>query len=206
MRLTSVDLGIDYRQVLSVGLVPRGSRPSAAERATAAARMAALVRDVLPIIRALPNIEHVSAISGTVPLQNGHDRSNVTVPGHPGEFESADDAVDVYRATRDYPVVLNVSLVRGRLFRDNEEMVSTAPVVLLNETAAARFFPGTEALGQTIGLYGTRTVVGILHSVRAGGPESDVRPEAYLPFSHDDSPFAFLVMKTRGDRRRRPRR
>jgi putative ABC transport system permease protein len=72
-------------------------------------------------------------------------------------------------------------------------------VVLLNETAAARFFPGVDPVGQSIGLLGDRTVIGIVHDVRVNGPETNVRPEAYVPFAASWAPGAFLVVRTHGD-------
>src|SRR5262249_10563840 len=163
--------------------VPRGgATPGREARAAGAARMAALVTDLLPIVRAIPGIEHAAAISGTVPLYNGHDRTTVTIPGRPQDFQGPDDAVDVYRTTRDYPSALGVRLLRGRLFSSSEDMQANAPVVLLNDVAAARFFPGTDAVGESIGVFGDRVVIGVVGSIRAGGPESDTRPEVYLPF------------------------
>jgi predicted permease len=199
VRLTSIELGLDYRRVLTVGLTPRGRGPQTpAQRAATSARVSSLVGDVLPVIRQIAGVQSVAALSGTRPLEGGHDRTNVIVRGHEQDFMSADDQVDVYRITSDYPAVIGVPLVRGRLLRADENAAG-APVALLNDVAAARYFPGVDPIGQTIGIAGDRTIVGILHSVRAGGPETELRPEAYLPFSHDDAPFAYLVIKTTGD-------
>jgi ABC-type antimicrobial peptide transport system permease subunit len=71
-------------------------------------------------------------------------------------------------------------------------------VVVLNELAAARYFPGLDPIGQTIRVYSNRTVVGVVGNVRTGGPEADVRPQAYLPFKFGGAD-AFVVVKTTGD-------
>jgi len=198
VRLSSIDLGLDYRRVLTVGIARSGRLPTPAARAAEASRVSTLVSDVMPIIQSMSGVESVAALSGTRPLEGGNDRTNVTVPGREQDFKSADDAVDVYRATPLYTAVLGVPLIRGRAFLPSED-AGDPPVALLNETAAARFFPGSDPIGQSIGIYGPRIVVGVVHDLRAGGPETDVRPEAYLPFKHGEAPNAYLVIKTKGD-------
>ncbi len=197
VRLTSVDLGLNYEHVLTVGVMPRGLSSREA-RAAAATRIMPLVNDALPRIRSIPGVEYAAALSGTRPLEGGSDRSGVVIRGRENDFKSEDDAADVYRVTPDYMKAIGVSIVRGRSFLPDETSPD-APAVLLNESAAARYFPDVDPIGQPIGLLGARTVVGIVHNVRAGGPETSVRPEAYLSFSTGWAPFAYIVIRTSSD-------
>src|SRR5262249_39028193 len=119
VRLTSVDLGLDYRHVLTVGITPRGGGTREA-RAAAAGRMTSLGASVLPAVRALPGVEYAAALSGTRPFEGGSDRTNIVVPGRENDFTSDDDAVDVYRVTPEYMQAIGVTLVRGRSFLADE--------------------------------------------------------------------------------------
>jgi predicted permease len=198
VRLTTIDLGFDYRRVLTVGIMRSVELPTPAARTAMASRVTTIVNGALPLIRALPGVDDAAALSGTRPLEGGHDRTNVVVPGRPNEFQSSEDAVDVHRVTPTYASVLGVPLVRGRMFSEAEG-AGDSPVVVLNETAASRFFAGQEPIGQAINVEGDRTVVGVVHNVRAGGPETDVRPEVYLPFAKSENPNAYFVIKTHKD-------
>jgi len=85
----------------------------------------------------------------------------------------------------DYFVAMGMKLVKGRAFShyDNE----AAPgVVIINETSAARFFPGEDPIGRRLALSGEpkdlREIVGIVGDVRNYGLDEEVKPEVYVPF------------------------
>jgi putative ABC transport system permease protein len=77
------------------------------------------------------------------------------------------------------------------------------PVVVLNEEAASRYFREREPIGATItierGYAPQATVVGIVRNVRLGGPESGVRPEAYLPAAQGRFLGGALAVRTTGE-------
>ena len=82
--------------------------------------------------------------------------------------------------------LLHIPLRAGRLFESSE---AGSKEVVLNESAARRFFPGVERpLGRRL-LLGTpnanvplREVVGIVADVRQRGPARDAEPQIYLPY------------------------
>jgi predicted permease len=108
IRLTSIDLGVEYDHVLTVGL---DRAPTGPARAAAAVQVSAIVSDVLPILQLMPGVESAAVLSGTRPFEDGHDRTNVVVPGREEEFQSSDDAVDVYQVTAAYTTVLGVAFI-----------------------------------------------------------------------------------------------
>src|SRR5690606_25844594 len=83
------------------------------------------------------------------------------------------------------------------------------PVVLVNETAAARLWPGQDPLGHSFTI-GTRlgyretraggTVVGVAGDVRDFGPARAVRPTVYLAHAQRPVNFVTIVVKARSDR------
>ena len=71
--------------------------------------------------------------------------------------------------TSGYFRTVGLSLVRGRLIQDSDTTTS-APVVLINETAAERFFGKTDPVGHQMRFWGaSRTIVGIVANERFHG-------------------------------------
>jgi hypothetical protein len=93
-------------------------------------------------------------------------------------------------------------VVRGRYF-DARDTRGSAAVVVLNEDAAARYFGDREPIGASItierGYAPLATVIGVVANVRLGGPESAVRPEAYLPATQGRFLGGALAVRTAGD-------
>ena len=75
--------------------------------------------------------------------------------------------------------------------------------MVLNEEAARRYLAGRDPIGaqMSIGSESPRTVVGIVRNMRLLGPESDIQPEAYVPYAqsgeHAVSPS--IVVRTDQD-------
>jgi predicted lysophospholipase L1 biosynthesis ABC-type transport system permease subunit len=73
-------------------------------------------------------------------------------------------------------------------------------VVLINETARARFFAGRPALGERIGLWGQpRTVVGVVADERIHGPAAPATPAVYLPTGQAPVPSGSIMVRLAGD-------
>ena len=80
---------------------------------------------------------------------------------------------------------MGIRLVKGRAFSRHD--TEDAPgVVIINETMAARFFPGEDPIGKRLDLSGNprdwREIVGVVGDVRNYGVDADVKPEVYVPF------------------------
>jgi predicted permease len=197
VRLMRIDLGLDYHNVLTVPVYANFdfSNKDARERGFAHAQI--LVPAVVERVRQIPGVDVASALANGLPLSGSWSRNSVKVPGREKEFDG-DDSVDVREVTADYLKAVRIPLLRGRYFTDADNKTS-APVILLSEFSAKRYFPDRDALGATIGVYGDRTVVGIVGSLRLGGPETEVRPESYLPMAQGTIAGADLVLRTSGD-------
>jgi predicted permease len=194
-RLMRIDIGLDYHDVLTVAVYPHVDATSASQAPVDMVRAASAFDGMLGRVRAIPGVEAASALDVGLPLSDAWLREAVTVPGRTRPVDAA-DFVDLHRITPEYPTTMRVPLLRGRLFTDAENRENAAPVVLLNDIAAARYFDGRDALGETIDIEGTRTVVGVIGRVRTGGPETDVRPEAYIPLAQGGVRAGFLVIRT----------
>ena len=103
--------------------------------------------------------------------------------------------------TSGYFRTVGLSLVRGRLFEPGD-MTTSAPVILINETAAQRFFGKTDPLGHQVRLWGTsRTIVGIVANERFHGLVESAPIAAYTPLSQTPSAngAGVLLVRTSGD-------
>jgi len=196
IRVSSVPIGLDYERVLTVPVYPPFVFSDVKQREAGMARARILVPQAIERVSALPGVVRVSAIAQGLPLSGNWSRTTVKVPGITKEFNE-EDSVDLRQVATGYFDVTGIPVRAGRAFTDADR--TGAPVIILNDVAAQRYLPGRDPVGATIGIGGERTVVGVVGSVRLGGPESDVRPEAYEPMGAGTMMFgADLVIKTIG--------
>jgi predicted permease len=102
--------------------------------------------------------------------------------------------------------VLGVSVRAGRDFdaRDDDR---NAPVALVSQAAADRYWPNRSPIGEQIRLAGAdsgrtpRTIVGVVSDVLLGTPLSKNRSAVavYLPLRQTSAPSATVIFKHRGD-------
>jgi putative ABC transport system permease protein len=197
IRLVNVDIGLNYENVLTVEVYPRPPQGADEDIRAQHDRAAVAFADITERIQAVPGVRSVGLIAGGLPLSGSWSRTTVRVPGREEPF-SADDSVDIRQVTAGYGAAIDAPVLRGRYVADTDG-AEGQPVVVLNEEAAARYLPDVDPIGATININGDRTVVGVVGNVRLGGPESDVRPEAYIPFSQSIQPGAEFVVRTDGD-------
>jgi len=153
---------------------------------------------LLERVRSLPGVESV-AVAGNHPLDAGFTNSFTVV----GREEEARDwpEISVRRVSPGYFETLDVPLVRGRLLRDGDG-TSAPPVLLVNEEAVRRFFPGRDPLGQKISFWGSdRTIVGVVKNERFLGLAKTPPPAVYAPLSQVPSVTGAgsLLVRARGD-------
>jgi putative ABC transport system permease protein len=104
-----------------------------------------------------------------------------------------------------YFETLRITMVKGRPFTDGDRM-GGAPVVIIDETLARRFFPQGDAVGKGLRLGATigadtsrREIIGIAASVRSTSPEREPDPTIYVPYAQNPWPTMSLVVLTTGE-------
>ncbi len=174
-----------------------------------------LVRRGVERLEALPGVELASATC-CVPLEGGYGLP-FKVMGRPltdGPFHGGGGWKTV---SPGYFEVFRIAVVRGRTFTERDDHGS-APVVIVNESMARRFWPKGDPLQDRI-LIGKgvmpqldaeqpRQIIGIVADQRDGALNQDPGPEMYLPagqltdaiqaLNAKLTPLAWVI-RTRGD-------
>lgn len=142
-----------------------------------------------------------AALAGNHPLDPGFTNS-FQVVGREAEARSWPE-ISVRRITPGYFRTVGLPLREGRLLEERDG-TAAPPVLLVNEAAAARFFPNTGPLGARIRFWGSeRTVVGVVANERIHGLAAPVPPCVYLPLAQAPSfnGAGVLLLRTSGDPR-----
>jgi putative ABC transport system permease protein len=150
-------------------------------------------------VRALPGVSD-AAVTWQLPLSGSAASTGVGIEGHPDDAANVPTAV-LHSAGPGYFRAMGIRLVRGRDFTDHDDMRS-APVVIVNEALAKKFFPGVDALGKhirpgytTTGKYVMREIIGVVGDVKHQSLASGAVPEFY--FSQAQEPLSSLTLVVR---------
>ena len=202
LKLTRIDPGFDYRNVLVVNVgvrvVPGPDMRAVFQEAEKRGRP--YVVQVLEAVKGLPGVESASAVSGGLPLTGSWSRTGVEIPGKLlQEGGSGDNSIDRRIVTADYLQTMRIPLRRGR-YLSSQDAESSQKVIVINEAAARKYWPDSDALGQRMKVNNQDvTVVGIVGDIRHLGPEVPPRQECYLPLSQNTVIGMTLALRTRGD-------
>jgi predicted permease len=188
MRVSHVDLGMNTRDVLTVRIRPF---VGAANWKDAQLRHRRLLYDVLDRVRAIPGVDAAAMVTGGLPLSGNLQTQDLSIPGL--TLPSNED-LDRNHISVDYFHVLRVPLLKGRLFTESDREQSE-PVVIINDVAARRYFPGQDPIGRVIDFEGHRTIVGIVGNIRHEGPETDWRRQGFIPLDQSLATTATLVAR-----------
>ena len=198
-RLQAVDPGFQSHGVLKAEFqLPPARYPVDFRRWPDFREQHAFDRALLARAEALPGVES-AAIAGNHPLDPGFTNSFAVV-GREAESRTWPE-ISVRRVTSGYFRTVGLALVRGRLIEAGDTTTS-APVILINETAAQRFFGKTDPLGHQVRFWGTsRTIVGVVANERFHGLVESAPIAAYTPLSQTPSANGggVLLVRTSGD-------
>ena len=188
-RLLHADVGFDAQHLSTVAVTPtKNEQPGA------------LARRVAERIAALPGIQSVGYVD-LLPLGPGlAPTSTFWVIGRAEDLQ-LNDTWPVRRVSARYLNTLRATLLRGRPFTD-EEVASARPVMIINETAARRYFTGENAIGRSIAFGGAsspaREIIGIVADIKDGPPETPPHPSAYVPFDQNDFNLVIRASQAEG--------
>jgi putative ABC transport system permease protein len=186
-RVSRIDLGFDYHNVLTVQL-----RPMVLPGQQAPGPLPLL--RVLDRVQALPGVQMAAVAWGGLPLRGDLQTREFTIPERPG----AEGDISLNAVSPSYFRTLGIPLLSGRVF-EASDTPDTPQVMLLNTRAARQFFGSESPLGHRMrwrGPLGERVIVGVVGDIRFDGPESStVRPQAFIPFTQSRNSAATLIVR-----------
>jgi putative ABC transport system permease protein len=202
-RLANVDPGFNPAHVTAAKTrIALPNNPQLDQYRTPVARNA-LARNLLDHLRAIPDVTG-AAVATAVPLTQAPFRVPVHVDG---QTLSNDDAVaELLMVTPDYFSVLDIAVVSGRVFREADDTPG-APVAIIDEDAARRFFPGVDAVGRSIrigrpgpqGMPPAIPIVGVVKTVKHDRLDEPPTPHVYASLYQRSGRSLSLFVKTRSD-------
>jgi len=134
-----MNLGFDPHNVLNARMNPR-------DLGYNEARSKEFYREVERRVREIPGVQAAS-MAFSAPLGYITDGEKVFVEGKPLAVGEQPPFAGMNPVDRDYFDVMRIPIVRGRAFRDSDNE-SSMRVAIVNQTMAARFWPGEDAIGK----------------------------------------------------------
>ena len=190
VRLATVDLGYDPRDVVSLQVsLPKNRYGSsqAHER---------FYRDAASALRALPGVEAVSAADYAV-TGSPIGFYPLTIDGQPAATDKS--YITYRRASPDYFKTLRIPVVEGREFRD-DDWSPIANKVIVNESFARQHFPDATAIGHRLqwSEWKDLEIIGVVADSKEV-PDEEIRRAFYLPIDTGgfNSSMVLLLRSTR---------
>lgn len=152
-------------------------------------------------LAAIPGVRSVAMID--CPPLNGCAGNRIMALDRPPEPVDRLPSAGVHWITPEWPRLMGVPLVQGRLF-STQDRPGGQRVALLSASAAQRLWPNEDPIGRPITMDQERRdtlyVVGVLGDVKFGPLEFDMRPDIYIPYHQNAISFRMMFfLKTQGD-------
>ncbi len=209
--LFKVQLGFNPTRVMAIeSSLPNPNDPKTDIYRTAT-QESVFLREALRRIRTLPGVEE-TAVSDrqAIPLGHGqNDRRMIPLVREGEEGKSSQPPlIDTSIVSPEYFHVLGMTLVRGRLFAD-QDLEATPLVAVINQAAARMYWPrkdgkGEDPVGKRVRLLGrlgrarpdSTTIVGVIADARTESLADAGIPQMYLDIYQ--RPAKFLAFYLRG--------
>jgi len=174
VRLQNVPPGFNADNVISLRLGASGQRFAPEARVEFDRRLAERIAHV-------PGVTSQGAVS-SLPFTSSVGWGGIRVEGfipQPGQ----ELQVDRRGATVDYFRTMQIPLLKGRFFTEQDTAPNAPPVALIDEKFAQRFWPGGDAIGKRVWNDPKRQIeiVGVVGTVKQYGLDIDGRIVVYGP-------------------------
>ena len=200
-RLMDVNPGVDGRGVLTARLwLPQPNDPTEGRYFTHKSRLP-FFDEVLRRTRELPGVE-AAAVVQSIPLDGQRNFATVTIDGAREDPSAEIPTVQGNIVSTDYFSLMRIPLRRGRLFEASD---TAAPVAVISEEAARKYFPGEDPVGRRLHFGGAATrapwmtIVGVVGDVLSETLDIGPRPMVYRPMTQASSLSMGLVIRSAGD-------
>jgi putative ABC transport system permease protein len=177
VNLMNVDAGFDRSRLVTFGVgLPASTYPSFYQRLRVYQRL-------IDRFDATPGVQRVAAVSG-LPPQREVNGFGTDIEGYTPPRATRGEGVDYYQTvTVGYFEAMGIPIGEGRSFDDTDRI--GAPVVVVNEAFARRFWKDLDPIGRRVRpRFGDQTpwatVIGVAKDVKQGGVDRATGTELYF--------------------------
>jgi len=204
--LEEVDLGFRADHLLTMQLWLPPAKYAAPSRVTG------FYQEVLRRLHGFPEIREVAVVN-TRPFLGWRLGARLHVPGRPLEPTGEDPIVTLRVVSPGYLAALGQPLLRGRQLLESDGP-NSAPVALINETMARRFWPTVDPLGKSFStrplsavsnswlplwpeqMSDTYTIVGVVGNIKESRLNDPVEPVMYWSYLQNATRYTHLLVRT----------
>ncbi len=200
IRLYRIDPGLDTRNLLTASISQRRAKGDTPQSWND------FWNPLVERTRNLPGAQGAALVS-PLPLSDTMVAMGVGFPAaaniNSGDNSGGASSISYNTVSHDYFRLLGVRLLRGRYFTDDDNPGSQ-PVVIVNESLARGYFPGLDAVGQTLILNrGMKTEQAAVIASVVADSRADFgmrpRPGLYLSLAQFPQSSMYLVARTATD-------
>ena len=183
------------------GLVTFMIRPSEVKYDTTAAPV--LLQRVLEEIERVPGVE-AATVDGCAPLSTQCANASLRIVGRPLASQSEGPLVLRHYVSANHFKVLGVPIIRGRGL-ESKDRAGARAVVVINEAAAERFWPGEDPIGKRVWFAGAAVfgspeasaeVVGVVGNVSYQPlNENPVQPDFFTSYAQFTYPNRMVLVR-----------
>ena len=190
LSLIRIDPGFRPDHVLIAQISPRvESRDEPRDAAYAFAQIVERLGGVPGVV--------LASMSDRLPLRGGVSTTSLTIPGTAIDL-TAGEMISIRRVTPNFHSVLRIPLKNGRLFNVTDRADAPA-VIIINESAAKKYFPGENPIGRVVSIGKNCSVVGVVGDIHQTSLETEPLTEAYVPMAQARARGGELVIRTTGN-------
>jgi predicted permease len=186
LRVLDVDLGFEPSRAAAISVDD--------EAGTNAAKRAAAWQEVVARASTIPGVK-AAGMTDNLPMSRNRSWG---IKAKGGDYDGGKfQGIFVYIISPGYLKAMGMRLTEGRDI-SWEDMFDNENVVIINETAARKLWPGQDAIGRTAVAGGQDTrVIGVLADVRETAAEENAGWQMYLPANKQFGPEgADLVVRS----------
>lgn len=192
--LWQVEPGFNPHNVLTMAISP--SPPKYKSRRD----LITLCQRLTDQLRATSGVEAVGIIN-QLPFSGRNLGFNFTVVGQPPSRPEDVASANYRLVSPGYLQAMGIPLKRGRDFNEYDKRES-APVALINETLARRYFPNEDPIGKQLSIEGQqapREIVGVFGDVKQLKLDLEGKSEIYVSFLQFPVAAMNIVVRTKTD-------
>src|SRR3954467_1243924 len=164
-------------------------------------KISALYRDMLDRVGTIPGVRG-AAMSQPALLSGSVNQTGLFLPGRPyplGRDNGDANSINRLVVSPNFFDVMGIPIVRGRALTARDD-ASAPKVIVINEAAARKFFPGEDAVGKHAGPNPENVsqleIVGVLRDTKYDSVRDAAPPTMYVPYAQSRLGNAVFEIRT----------